>query len=256
MARINTGTMTVGIFAVLLALVGAYAVRASLVREEPPARPAPKSVSVPLAAYDLPAGRKITLGDMVLVPMTQEDIVRRKLPLETLMIDSQQVIGRILRSPLKTGEAFLTTNFYLEGVGPDVATKLKPGMRAMTIPIDDLSAVGGSAVVGSNVDVLFRTTARAADEKKKEVAIPQTTVTLIEGAEVLAIGRNEAIDRDRSGTVDLRNMNRSVSTNVLKSVTLSVTLNKPTCSRPAWAAASCTWPCVAPTKPDTTPSTR
>jgi pilus assembly protein CpaB len=225
MGRFNTGTMTVGIFAVLFGLVGAYALRAALTREEPPPKPGPKTVNVPLAGYDLPAGRKVARGDIVLYSMTQEEMVGRKLPLDKLILGTEDVIGRIVRAPMKQGDGFLTTNFYPEGTGPAVADKLKPGLRAVTIPIDDLSSVGAAAVEGSIVDVLFRATPKPADKENRHPEIPQTTVTLIEGSEVIAVGRNQARDRNRN-TLDLRQTNQTPNSNVLKSVTLAVTLEQ------------------------------
>jgi pilus assembly protein CpaB len=221
MARINTGTMTVGIFAVLFGLIGAYALRAALTQDTPPPKEGPKTVDVPLANNELPAGRKITLGDMSLTPMTSEQMIARKYPLDTLMINTSQIIGRILKHPVKQGEAFLTTNLYPEGTGPDLSEKLKPGMRAFTIPIDDMAAVGAAAAVGSIVDVVFRTTPRVADKINRKPEIPQATVTLVEGAEVIAVGRNAALQRDNS-VVDVRQMNRQQDSNALKSVTLAV----------------------------------
>ncbi|MBL9093867.1 MAG: Flp pilus assembly protein CpaB [Planctomycetaceae bacterium] len=209
MARISTGTMTVGIFAVLFGLAGAYALRAALTppAAEPP--PAPRSVPVPLAGIDIPAGRQIAIADMVLVPMTQEDMKSRKYNLETVMLDTNQIVGRIAQSPIKQGEPILTTNLYVAGDGPKLSDKLKPGMRAVTIPIDNLSAVGGSTVEGSFVDVLFRSKKQAPDPVTGRPEIPSTTVTLLENVEVLSVGRMAAVDNSgASGELDVRTTNQ------------------------------------------------
>jgi Flp pilus assembly protein CpaB len=209
MARISTGTMTVAIFAVLFGLVGAYALRAALVGEAPEPPAPPKSTPVPLAAHDLPAGRKITMGDMVLVPMTRNDMEARKLPLDKTMLGTQQIIGRILSEPMPQGSPFLTSNLFPEGTGPKLSDRLKPGMRAVTIPIDNLAAVGGSTVEGSHVDVLFRSRPRSADLSAGRPAIPATTVTLLENVEVISVGRTDTAARTRQEeeTVDVRNIN-------------------------------------------------
>ena len=209
MARISTGTMTVGIFAVLFGLAGAYALRAALTppAAEPP--PAPRSVPVPLAGIDIPAGRQIAIADMVLVPITQEDMKSRKYNLETVMLDTNQIVGRIAQSPIKQGEPILTTNLYVAGDGPKLSDKLKPGMRAVTIPIDNLSAVGGSTVEGSFVDVLFRSKKQAPDPVTGRPEIPSTTVTLLENVEVLSVGRMAAVDNSgASGELDVRTTNQ------------------------------------------------
>ncbi len=210
--RLSTGTLTVSIFAVLFGLVGAYALRASLAKPEVEPPPPPRMVPVPLAANPLPAGRKLALGDMVMVPMTQEDMKSRNYPLEQLMIDSNQIVGRILHAEMKQGDPFLTVNLYPEGTGPKLSDKLKPGMRAVTIPVDNLSAVGGSTIEGNFVDVLFRARARAADLDAGRPAIPATTVTLLENVEVLSVGRVAASAQQdqEEETVDVRNINLGI----------------------------------------------
>lgn len=229
MARISTGTMTVAIFAVLFGLVGAYALRAALVGDAPPPS-GPRTTVVPLAAHELPAGRRIAAGDMVLVPMTQADLESRGLPLDRTMLSADQIVGRVLDQGIKQGDGFLTTNLYPEGTGPKLSDKLQPGMRAVTIPVDNLAAVGGSTVEGSYVDVLFRARARAADPNSGRPEIPSTTVTLLENVEVLAVDRlNVAANNNRSNdNVDLRNRNpvmaggSNYSGNPVVSVTIAV----------------------------------
>jgi Flp pilus assembly protein CpaB len=221
--------MTVGIFAVLFGLVGAYALRASLTKPEADAPPPPRHVNVPLASAAIPAGRRLTLGDMVLVPMTQEDMRGRNYPLEQLMIDTNQLVGRVVQKDMKPGDPFLTGGMYAEGTGPKLADKLKPGMRAVTIPIDNLSAVGGSTVEGSFVDVLFRARSREADALTGKPAIPPTTVTLLENVEVLAVARvDTSARRGRDEGIDLRDVNNSRPTSLtgnepIVSVTIAVT---------------------------------
>jgi pilus assembly protein CpaB len=229
MARISTGTMTVGIFAVLFGLVGAYALRASLTKPPVEGPPPPRSVNVPLASAAIPAGRRLTIGDMVLVPMTQEDMRGRNYPLEQLMIDTNQIVGRVVQKDMKPGDPFLTGTLYAEGTGPKLSDKLKPGMRAVTIPIDNLSAVGGSTVEGSFVDVLFRARSRPADVQTGKPEIPPTTVTLLENVEVLAVARVDvSARRGRDEGIDLRDMNQQRPASLtgnepIVSVTIAVT---------------------------------
>lgn len=225
MARISTGTMTVGIFAVLFGLVGAYALRAALVGEAPPPPAPPRTVVVPLAAHDLPAGRMVQQGDMVLLNMTQADMEARKFDLTKTMLAPEQIVGRLLEEGVKQGQPFVTTNMFLEGTGPKLSDKLKPGMRAITIPIDNLAAVGGRTVEGSFVDVLFKSKSKPADLVAGKPEIPETTVTLLENVEVLTVARsNPASNGPQDGTLDVRQINgRSSGPTGIVSVTIAVT---------------------------------
>jgi Flp pilus assembly protein CpaB len=216
--------MTVGIFAVLFGLVGAYALRAALVGEAPPPPAPTPTTQVPLAARDLPAGREIQQGDIKMLVMSRADMEARKLPLEQTMLSPDQIIGRVILEPVAESGPFLTTNFFLEGTGPRLSDKLKPGMRAITIPIDNLSAVGGRTVEGSFVDVLFKSRAKAADLVNGRPEIPETTVTLLENVEVLSVGRVEIAERPvGEAPVDVRLTNgRSAGPTGIVSVTIAV----------------------------------
>lgn len=187
MSRIAPGTMIVVIFAILLGLVGAYAVQRQLAEKpEPVAEPAaeepqPQIVRIPMAAADLEEGRTITMGDVAMVAGTMEQLnAAYDLPAE-YMRDSRQIIGRTIKAPMVKGGTFKPGDFYPEGTGPNVAARLQPGKRAITIRAGGADAINGFASPSSMVDVLFRT--------EETDDYPETTVTLVEGAEVLALDR-------------------------------------------------------------------
>src|SRR5690606_34033981 len=82
-------------------------------------QPLPPSASIiPLASADLPQDRTIRSSDIVLVPMTMDQMVQRDADMRKVMIMPEQIIGRTLRTPLVTGDFFTTDRFYLEGDEP------------------------------------------------------------------------------------------------------------------------------------------
>ncbi len=182
MSKLSPGTLILAIFAVLFGLVGAYAVKQYLHQEPEVAEVKPEHRQiVPMASVDLVPGRTLTLGDIILVRMTRDEIVKRGLP-PGFMTNPSQIIGRTLREPLQRGDVFLTTMLYPEGLGPSVAERLEPGFRAITIPLENNPAELAMVSPGMIVDIVFRT---ATDELGH---VPETTVTLLERVEVLAIG--------------------------------------------------------------------
>lgn len=189
MSRLNPGTVLAGIFAILFALAAAYVVRSSLERKAEPAAAEVAAVDttmqVPLASATLLAGRTISLGDIAIRQM-EIAAVRKKIDANELPVDfmtnPEQIVGRILREPVNVGDTFTAALFYAEGTGPSVADKLRPGLRAVTITVSDTGLVSGFASPTTLVDVLFRS--------EKLDNFPETTFTLIEGIEVLAVGRS------------------------------------------------------------------
>lgn len=186
MTKLSSGTLILGVFAVLFGLVGAYAVKQYLPTQEVAAAPEPepevRRMIVPLASIDLPAGRTIAFGDIAAVRMTAEQASERGFP-HGYMTRADQVIGRTLRQAVTKGQPFYTDTLYPEGTGPSVAERLKPGHRAVTVPLMNSNAELALISPGAVVDIVFRT---FADE---EAYLPETTVTLLEHVEVLAIGR-------------------------------------------------------------------
>ncbi len=182
MSRISPGTIIVGIFAVLFGLAGAYAVREYLTQKPEVAKeePRPRIISVPTASIDIEPGRKLTYGDIAILRLTPEQVRERNLP-ENYMLNTRQITDRVLRNPLKKGDVFMTNDFYPMGMGPSVAERLKPGYRAMTVPIANY----GLAAPGSQVDVLFRTVPQSEND------LDPTTVTLLENVEILALGQTQ-----------------------------------------------------------------
>lgn len=213
MTRLSPGTLILGIFAVLFGLVGALAAKRYLQEEAPVEveRQAPAQQTVPIAGTDLAAGRTITLGDVALMRKTREQMKKMDLPNE-FMTNPSQIIGRTLREEVPKGKAFMLASLYPEGLGPNVAERLQPGYRAITIELEEQAAELAMIAAGSLVDVVFRT---APNELGY---VPETTVTLLEHVEVLAIDEEtyEGARVPRNG--------RSARSGA--SVTLAVTLDQ------------------------------
>jgi Flp pilus assembly protein CpaB len=98
------------------------------------------------------------------------------------MLNPDQLIGRRLRKAIVQGEPFMTTDLYLEGAQE---FQLRPGYAAVSIQVP--LERGGFVARGTVVDVLFRARPRRAEDDRP--AIPEVTVTLMEGVEVLSAER-------------------------------------------------------------------
>jgi Flp pilus assembly protein CpaB len=184
MQRLSPGTLILAIFAVLFALLGAYAVKKYVQdRSLPAVERKEAGQGVPVAVLDIPAGRTIAVSDVTTLMLTERQMADRKFH-GHWMVRAADIIGRTLRQPVKQGQPFDPTAFYPQGIGPDVAAKLNPGERAVSIAYEGSTAQAGLISPGAVVDVLFRC---SMDAKRK---LPEASVTLIAGARVLAVGQS------------------------------------------------------------------
>ncbi len=193
--RAGAGSLLFGIFAVLFGLLGAYVVRKELHKNPVAAAYTddirPGTMTVPVASVDLEAGRRVEFGDIAIMKLTPSQMKAQKIT-GAFMGNTKQIIGRVLKHDLKEGRPFDTPDFYPDGTGPSVAERLKKGYRAVTVSVDQNSAVAGFAIPGSIVDVIFRADSAKDGHDKHSDTLPETTVTLIEAAEVLALNQDTA----------------------------------------------------------------
>lgn len=197
---ISKTTISIAILAILSGLVAAYGIRAYLSQEKPVAPPpphAPPPRTVPLAGTDLPAGRLVSPGDIVLTSMSREEYVElsRRYAGKLIMQTPQSVLHRRLKGAVAQGRPFLSSDLYLQGTGPSLSDQLQPGYRA--IPLRVPQTHEGRVQPGDWVDIVFRVQPRPA--KSGQPAIPEKTVTLLEHLEVLEIVGPPGPDATASG---------------------------------------------------------
>lgn len=185
MARFSPGTMAAAIFAILIGLTGAFAVRQYLHKPQAATvaeakKEAPRPLMVPTASGDLPRGRTLTLSDIVITAVKPADIKTSKFYQKPFMPNVQQILGRTLIAEHRKGDAFLPEDLFPEGMGPSVIDSLRPGFRAVSIPIKNIQAVAGFARPGSIVDIFYRSNEHSGN--------PKMAMTLLERVELLAVG--------------------------------------------------------------------
>jgi Flp pilus assembly protein CpaB len=95
-----------------------------------------------------------------------------------------QVVGQVLRKPLKEGQLFDTSCFSSEGTGVVLAGALQAGKRAVSVPLSDSGGVEALLYPGCMVDVL------AVMQLKDEGGLGDQpmSMTLLQGIYVLAVG--------------------------------------------------------------------
>jgi pilus assembly protein CpaB len=89
-----------------------------------------------------------------------------------------ELAGRVTKVALSTNQAVLQSLLAEQGSGTGVAATLPPGMRAITVAIDEVSGVAGFITPQSKVDLVTTV----------QVEGKQTAKTMLERIQVLAVG--------------------------------------------------------------------
>ena len=133
------------------------------------------------------ASRDIKMG----VRLTSEDLSIRMIPANYLPTDSfeveqaESVIGKLLVADVRSGE--LLTGLHLaEHAAVDIQSKIDPGHRAITIPVDQVNSLSGLLKPDDLIDLYV-----TFDHHGKRI-----TSLLVSGVKVLATGHNLTRDEE------------------------------------------------------------
>jgi pilus assembly protein CpaB len=136
-----------------------------------------------VAADDLQVGAKIEDKDLKTVHFPSAD-----LPAGVFHIRSK-LIGRGVVLPIAKGEFILTGKVAGENAGSGLPSLIPPGMRAVSVRVNDTSSVAGFVLPGTRVDVLLTGNPDGSSE--------QQTTTVLEDVAVIANGSK--LERSATG---------------------------------------------------------
>jgi pilus assembly protein CpaB len=136
-----------------------------------------------VAADDLDVGSKIEERDIKLLRFPAADLPAN------YQSQKSKVIGRGVVLPIVKGEFILPSKLAGENAGAGLPALIPPGMRAVSVRVNDTTAVSGFVLPGTRVDVLLTGTPQNGAE--------QETTTVLENVAVLATGQK--LERNASG---------------------------------------------------------
>ena len=177
------------IMALLLAGAATFAARGWLERDEParaaaePAKPeAAKAVLV--AASDLAVGSFVQAESL----RWQEwpDVVVPASYLVRGQADESSFVGAVVRQPLTAGEPVTATAVVKPGDRGFLAAVLEPGMRAISVPIDEAAGNAGLVLPGDRVDLILTQTVNVDNDP---AGARRVSETVLEDLRVIAMGR-------------------------------------------------------------------
>ena len=141
------------------------------------------NTSVIVAAVDIPVGQKLTAKDLREVKLPGADLPAG------YYTSSAEVEGRGVIQSIAKGEFILPSKLAAPNAGAGMPSLIPPGMRAVSVRVNEVVAVAGFVVPGTRVDVLV--SGNPTDAKEPVIT------TLLENIEVLAAGQK--LERNANG---------------------------------------------------------
>lgn len=138
--------------------------------------------TVVVAKQDISAGVAIT-ENMLKEETVSKDVLQ---PRAATSID--RVLNKITLAPISKREQILLNKLTVSGQEISLSTKVPRGKRAITIPVDNISSVGGMIRPGDHVDVMGMVPIPAMTAEGKQVT-QMTTMPLFQDVLVLAVGQ-------------------------------------------------------------------
>lgn len=141
------------------------------------------TAEVMVAANDLQVGAKVEERDIKVIKIPSDDLPfgapRKK----------ADVVGRGVIIPISKGDFILPNSLAGENAGAGLPALIPPGMRAVSVRVNEVVSVAGFVTPGTRVDVLLTGTPGASGE--------QQTTTVLQNVAVLASGNR--LERTSTG---------------------------------------------------------
>ena len=138
-----------------------------------------RGVRVVVAADDIQVGVKLDAHDVRVITLPQSAAP------PGAFSDPSKVLGRGAILPISTGEFILPSKLAALNAGAGLPSLIPPGMRAVSVRVNDVVSVAGFVQPGTRVDVLATGNQGGNDRQ---------TTTVLENVAVIAVGKN--LDRN------------------------------------------------------------
>ena len=184
--------LMIGVVAVGLGFLVAYSVYNKLGAKNQPGPMA--GVDVLVAAKDLAVGSKITNEDVKFARIPEGSVPPSAIRKKTDVLERGVVL------PISAGEFILLSKLAADKAGSGLPALIPPGMRAVSVRVNEVVSVAGFVLPGTRVDVLLTGTSSGGGND-------QQTTTVLENVAVLATGqkleRNSAGDPENAAVITL-----------------------------------------------------
>jgi pilus assembly protein CpaB len=173
--------LMIGGLALAVGLLVAFSVYSKL-RTSPGSNSSERAVRVVVAANDIQVGIKLADHDVGMVTIPQSAVP------PGFFSDPSKVLGRGAVLPIAKGDFILPSKLAALNAGGGLPSLIPPGMRAVSVRVNDVVSVAGFVQPGTRVDVLATGNQGAGNDRQ--------TTTVLENVAVIAVGKS--LDRNAS----------------------------------------------------------
>lgn len=196
---------------VILASVGAIIFRALFVAASQPGQARPPAMDrVRVAAADLPEGMLLRESDLAWKEVPHKQVLQGALVKgDAESAEATDLKGDVLRHAVTAGTMLGTADVIPPNAPGFLAAALKPGMRAISVAIDDVSGNAGLIQPGDYVDVLLTQQLDGPVHAPQNTARSVESETVVNRVRVLAVG--SIFQRPKADAADANTRARTVT---------------------------------------------
>lgn len=143
-------------------------------------------VNVYVASRTIPANSAVTDSD-IKIAKVPKDLLNPK-----AVMDKSQIVGKRLKDSIIQGEEIVADRLADESK-VSLSFRMPAGKRALSIEVDEQTAVSGLLRPGDFVDIVASFEKEEAENGSTKTIYPRITSILLQNAEVLALGQDQAI---------------------------------------------------------------
>ncbi|MGH9486116.1 MAG: Flp pilus assembly protein CpaB [Terriglobales bacterium] len=145
-----------------------------------------RTVPVVAAAAAMSVGQQMKAGDLTIL-----QVPPKALPAHVYS-SITELAGRVLTSAVVPNQVIVGEMVARPGAGVGLPPLIPPGMRAVSVKVNDVVSVAGFAVPGTHVDVLL-----TGNPNSNANPADMTTVTLLKNVQVLTAGQQ--LEQNQNG---------------------------------------------------------
>jgi pilus assembly protein CpaB len=157
--------------------------QAAEVKAEPPPHPVAPAQSILVARAEISRGQILKPGDLTWQPWHDGQINQAYIREGNKAIDA--FAGWVARASFGPGEPITESKIVPPGSRGFLAAALRPGMRAVSVPVNPTSDISGFVLPGDQVDIMITHPLPASD--KSDSVQHQAAETVLRDVRVLAV---------------------------------------------------------------------